>query len=256
MAPDQARAHATRCRRARGRCGLTPHHDEAVDSRDGCEHQHDPQDRHQDVECQADPEQDQALESLDEPAAGREAQGVCFRPFVRHEHRKRHDRKREHRELRAFCRQMPRDPTEQGSVGNSVTHRVEERAPVSRRAAVTRDRTIEDVGQATQDDAEDRKKEVAVRDQPSRRERGDETEDRQAVGRDARGVQRSSDRRKTFFSLGAPASVEHEGRRPFAARGFDEAIPADLRVFVFPLDGPPTLPRVESDPLCACRPDG
>ena len=84
-----------------------------------CEHQ--PQDRHENVEGQSDRKEHHALGPFHESAADRETERLGLGPLVRDQHGERQHAQREHRELGVLAGQMPGDPTQQGGVGESVT---------------------------------------------------------------------------------------------------------------------------------------
>ena len=106
-------------------------------------------------------------------------------------------------------------PPKMARVGHPVGDGVEEGAAGTGLAAVPGDRTVEDVGKAGEDEADDAEEQVAVRDQQPGADGDDEADDRQAVGGDTRAVQAPTDRVETPLDLGAPASVEHAWAGPF-----------------------------------------
>src|SRR5436305_747233 len=79
-------------------------------------------------------------------------------------------------------------------VGDTVADRVEERAARPGPPALTRDRPVEDVGETGEDQADHAEEEVAVGDRERSADGEGETDDREAVSRDADTVQASTDR--------------------------------------------------------------
>ena len=189
--------------------GLPPHHHEALHRGECREHEHDPEDGHEDVEREADAEEHQTLGALHEPAARGEAQRLGAGSLVGDEHRQREHREHEHRDVLALVGEVPGDADEDRGVGDAVAHGVEERAAWAGPAALAGDRPVEDVGEAGEDEADHAEHEVAVRDRERRADGEGEADDREAVSRDADTVQAPTDGFEPSLDIGAPATVEH-----------------------------------------------
>ena len=197
--------HARRVR------GLAVHEHEPVHRGGGGEHEHDPQHRHDDVERERDAEEHEPLGALHQPAARVEAERLGARPLVRHEHRARRDREREDRLVRRPAGEVPGDAAEQQRVGHAVGDGVEERAARAGLAAPAGDRAVEQVADAGDDHADDRPREVARPDEDRGRDRGEQAEDGQRVGRDTDAAQAPAERAEAPLDAVPPASVEHAG---------------------------------------------
>ena len=207
---------ATRRRRRRpvgrrGR-GLAPDHHEPVDGGDGREHEHHPQHGHEDVEGEPDAEQHHPLEALHQPTPGVETERLRLGALVRDEHRQRDDGQHEDREI-ARPRRRGARRRRRGSPRPATRSQTESKnAPRSPAVPLWRatdpSRTS---GSPLRISPKTASSEVAVRDQQRGADGGDETEDRERIGRDPEPVQRPADGLEALLGLGAPASVEHPG---------------------------------------------
>ncbi len=203
-----AAAGVTRPADAIGGC-LSPHHHEPLHRGDGGEDEHDPEDRHQDVERQTDAEEHEALGPFHDPAPGREPERLRLRPLVGDEHRQRKHREHQHGEVAALVGQVPGHPAQQDRVRHAIADGVEEAAARPRASTAPSDRAVEDIGQPAQGHTDDPEDEVPVGYEHSRDDREGQPDERETVGADADAMQTAPDGFEPSLDCRSPASVEH-----------------------------------------------
>ena len=191
--------------------GLLPHLDEALHRRDRSEREHHPQDRDQQHgEEQSDAQRDDPLGALHQAALGLDPERLGFGALVADHRRHRHHGERQQREVRRLrAREVPCDAAEQEGVGEPVDRRVEERATLAGCTRCLGQRTIEQIGQRSEDDEHEPDAQFAGTDGDRGRDAEQQAGDRQVIGREAGPAQRVTDRLDRLVDRRTELPVEH-----------------------------------------------
>jgi hypothetical protein len=199
---------------------LAPHLDEALSGGQQCQREHHPQHADQPlVEQQTEAEHDESLGALHEPTLCVVAERLGLCPLVRDQHGRGHERDRQHHEMtRARRRQVPCHTAEEQRIGQTVGHRIEERAALGRETRRLCDCTVERVGHAGEDEQQQAETQFSRADGNGRAACHGDADDRDDIGSDTGVAQALADRGQTPLDRRPPMAVEHSSSWMSACR--------------------------------------